>query len=415
MIASPHWEGVRAEFTRGFSQWREAAGRGPVRIDWLDLGGTSSILKYIKSEFSRSPDGIGIDIMFGGGIDPFIELTRLGYAAVWKAPQDILEAIPRTISGMPCYDEGYHWYGAALSGFGIVYNKVVLAKLGLPEPKEWEDLASPKAFSWVASADPRASGSIHMIYEIILQAYGWDRGWRVITTTSANVRAFFKGSYDVPKSVAAGDTAYGIAIDSYALAQQARAGADKIGYVLPEGLTVINPDAICILQGAPHRTLAEEFLTYVLSEAGQRLWMLPKGDPDGPQAYDIRRMSIRRDLYEKYVERIVVPMNPFKFRTSVHQDAGLAARRWGVVNDLIGALCIDTHDDLVAAWKAIIEAGLPEDAVAEMCRMPVDGQEALKLADSWDDAAMRSSTVADWSRFAQQKYRKAAAMARGGK
>ena len=412
-IASPHWEGVREEFTRGFAEWYKEAHGGSVRVEWLDLGGTSSILKYIKSEFDRRPEGIGIDIMYGGGIDPFIELARAGYTAPWIAPDELLEAIPQSISGMPCYDPDHHWYGAALSGFGIVYNKVVLEMTGLPEPREWEDMSKPQALSWVASADPRGSGSVHMIYEIILQAYGWEKGWRAVTTMSANVRSFFSGSSEVPSSVAAGDTAYGIAIDSYALAQQAKAGADKIGYVLPQGLTVINPDAICILKGAPERELAEQFLTYVLSPDGQKLWMLAKGDPEGPQNYDIRRMSIRRDLYAEYADRIVVPMNPHEFKTEMEQDAGLASKRWGVVNDLIGALCIDTHDDLTAAWKVIIDHGMPDAAIDELCRMPVTDSEALKLADFWDtDAAKRASTVADWSGFARDKYRKAAEIAK---
>jgi len=411
-IASPHWEGVREEFTRGFREWYEAKHGLEVKVEWLDLGGTSSILKYIKSEFTRSPEGIGIDMMYGGGIDPFIELARLGYTETWVAPDELLEQIPETVSGMPCYDPGYQWYGAALSGFGIVYNKPVLEMSGLPEPREWGDLCEPKALSWVASADPRGSGSVHMIYEIMLQAYGWDKGWRVVTIMSANVRSFFSGSADVPNSVASGDTAYGIAIDSYALAQQAKVGADKIGYILPQGLTVINPDAICMLKGAPERELAEEFLYYVLSADGQKLWMLAKGDPEGPQNYDIRRMSIRKDLYSQYADRIVVPMNPHSFRSEMEQDAGLASKRWGVVNDLLGALCIDTHDDLVEAWKAVIKAGMPDAAVDELCRMPVTADEALEIAGFWDtDQAKRAKMVADWSTFAREKYRKAAAIA----
>ena len=77
-----------------------------------------------------------------------------------------------------------------------------------------------------------------MMYEIILQAYGWDKGWQVITCMGANVRNFVKGSGQTLKEVSTGDAAYGLAIDFYATSTINRVGRDKIGYVMPEGLTV---------------------------------------------------------------------------------------------------------------------------------------------------------------------------------
>src|SRR4030095_6694934 len=54
-------------------------------------------------------------------------------------------------------------------------------------------------------------------------------------------------------------------IDFYAWAQVNEAGADKIGFVMPDNLTVINPDGIAILKGAPNPSVAEAFGSFVIA------------------------------------------------------------------------------------------------------------------------------------------------------
>ena len=57
------------------------------------------------------------------------------------------------------------------------------------------------------------------MYEIILQAYGWDEGFALLTRMGANIRSFPKGGSQTPKDVAIGEAACGLAIDMYGLAQ----------------------------------------------------------------------------------------------------------------------------------------------------------------------------------------------------
>ena len=68
VLISPHADEIQIEFEAGFKRaYRADTGR-KVDVEWLDIGGgTSSILRYIKSEFGRSPEGMGIDLFFGGG------------------------------------------------------------------------------------------------------------------------------------------------------------------------------------------------------------------------------------------------------------------------------------------------------------------------------------------------------------
>jgi len=405
IIISPHWEGIRQEFTRAFKKWYKERAGVEVEIEWLDQGGTSDDLRYVKSEFSRRPEGIDIDLFFGGGKDIYLELGRLGLLLPYKIPDELLKKIPATFSGITLRDPGYRWYGAALSGFGIIYNKVILNKNSLPVPAEWEDLADERFLGWVGSGDPRSSGTARMMYEIILQAYGFEKGFDIITRVAGNVRSFRRSSSDVPKDVTLGEAAVGLAIDFYAWSEIHRVGEEKIGYALPRKLTVINPDPIAILRGAPHLELAQAFIRFVLSEQGQGLWMLPKGAPGGPEEFELLRMPVVPVMYEKYKDETSVRLNPFKWGEAFDYDSEKGARRYGILNDFLGAMVIDTHDELKEAWKAVIDAGSPEALLKELTEAPITEAELLSLADStWSDQRVRNETIARWVKFALNKY-----------
>ena len=406
VLISPHWEGIRVEFGDAFqAQYQQETGRS-VKLKWLDVGGASDILKFIRSEFRNKPDGIGVDLFFGGGTDPYTELKNLGLLEVYRLPDAILQKIPPSIGGVPLYDRDHTWYAVMMAGFGIVYNKIVLKRLGFPEPSSWEDLTRPELISWVGSADPRKSGSVHMMYEIILQAYGWERGWQIITALGANVRGFSSGANQTPKDVAIGEVAYGLAIDSYAWAQVREAGEDKIGYVMPEDLTVINGDAIAILKGAPHRQIAEHFIRFALSEPGQKLLLVRQGEPDGPQEFELSKFSVLPELYDKTKDRTSVRLNPFDWHSDFVYDAAKGSARWGIVNDLIGTFIIDPHRKLVATWKARLRENGSEEAVHHIVAVGVTeaGVQQWAEAGDWKNAEFRNRTMNQWANLAQQVY-----------
>lgn len=405
VLLSPHWEGIKYEFERAFqAQYLRETGR-TVEFEWVDVGGTSEALRFLRSEFKNKPEGVGVDIFFGGGLEPYLALKHENLLDSYMLPQQLLEKIPPRLGGVPLYDPGYTWYGATLAGFGIVYNKVVLRLIKRPVITTWEGLASPAAFGWVGSSDPRKSGSVHMAYEIILQAYGWEKGWRIITGLGANVRNFANSADQVPKDVSIGEVAYGLAIDFYAWAQVKEAGADKIGFVMPDNLTVINPDCIGILKGAPNRAVAEAFIRFVMSAAGQKLWLWTKGSADGPQRFQLNRFSVLPSLYELSPQSTAVKLNPFSWRSDFAFDDKLASVRWAVVNDLIGAMVIDSKGLLDQAWSAASADGLTEREWQRLAAMPISEAEALDLAKTeWKDPAFRNQKLNEWNAFARAKY-----------
>ena len=417
IIISPHSEGIQTEFDRNFKTWYEEQTGRAVKLDWRDVGGTSSNYRFIDSEFKRVPEGIDVDMFFGGGTDSYLRLAEQNLLSPYKLPAAQLEQIPQTFHGIPVYDAEYQWYGAALSSFGIMFNDELRTMLRLPEVQTWRDLGDTALLGNIGAADPRESGSAHMMYEIILQTHGWENGFALLTKIGGNVRRFSAGANAIPKDVVAGDVIYGMAIDFYAYGQIVVVGADKIKYVMPSDGTVVNPDSIAILKGAPNLAVAQKFIEFVLSERGQKLWMLPDSDAEGPKwEGGLNRASVLPALYEKLGNRCIVT-NPFTLGfTPFQYDADKGGARWDIVNDLFGVLIIDSHKDLVNAWKAIgncKDAAKREAAMAALTQMPISEEEAMQFATAeWKDPGFRNEKLKEWGQFAKRKFREARKLAK---
>ena len=129
-IVTPHWEGFRREFELGFNRYRAANKKKAVNFRWLDLGGTSDIHRYLKSKAKEGVSTFNIDVFFGGGIEPYLDLAELG--AFLPVPIPASKDLPSHISGSPLRDVNGLWYAVTMNGFGILYNKNVINRLKQP-------------------------------------------------------------------------------------------------------------------------------------------------------------------------------------------------------------------------------------------------------------------------------------------
>jgi ABC-type Fe3+ transport system substrate-binding protein len=412
VVISPHWEGIKDETSRAFRSWHEKKYGQPAVIRWRDAGGGSQIIKFLRNEYQQSPSS-GVDVLYGGGVDPFRELKKDGLLARCDLPPEILSALPAQLNGMEIRDPDQEWFGASLSGFGIITNERARSILGLPAARRWSDLTDPRLAGWISSSDPRASGSALAIYEIILQSLGWDRGWAVLMQMSGNTRNYLSSSAASAVEVGVGDAIYGVSIDIYGQAQSAYYGTENVSFVLPEGQTVITPDSIAILKNPPHPEIARHFLEFVLSREGQLLWMLPKGAPGGTTRSVINRMSVMPSLYAELAGVTPVRTNPFETHSDFVYSETLGSKRRGILSLLIAAWMIDPHDELAAAWKALespAAARLPEarrqGLLAEFLRPPCSESELSRLIDtSWNDPVVRAALVNRWQNDALRRYR----------
>jgi ABC-type Fe3+ transport system substrate-binding protein len=158
VVISPHWDGIKDETSRAFSAWHEKTYGTPAVIRWRDAGGGSQIMKFLRGEYANH-GGPGVDVLYGGGVDPFRELKTAGLLERCDLPPALLAAIPPQLNGMEIRDPYQKWFGASLAGFGIITNERARAIVGLPPAREWSDLADPRLCGWISSCDPRNSSS----------------------------------------------------------------------------------------------------------------------------------------------------------------------------------------------------------------------------------------------------------------
>ncbi|MCA9286436.1 MAG: ABC transporter substrate-binding protein, partial [Phycisphaerales bacterium] len=264
---------------------------------------------------------------------------------------------------------------------------------GVNEPTGWADLADPRLRSWVGLVNPGQSGSITTAFEAVLLRRGWTDGWRILRRAAANSRSFSASSSKVPIEVSLGDAASGICIDFYGRYQaQAIAdagGGDRVGYMDPPGETRIDADPIAMLRGAPDPELARRFVEFTLTAEGQSLWQLPPrssagaGDDDaGPERFALRRMPIRRDIYESPLfARFVDQVQPYAIASRV-EVADRNVRSF--IAPLFAAMAIDNHDALADAWTAIVThpAYPPGDGIVTAAM--VDDPELRAMLEQFD-------------------------------
>jgi iron(III) transport system substrate-binding protein len=356
-----------------------------------------------REAFLASDVGCGIDLFFGGGSYDFIrqaQAGRLVASRILTTHPDWFtdESIPYTFAGEQYWDRDGRWIGNVLSSYGILYNKDSIKRLELDAPPtEWRDLTDPKLIGEVALCDPTKSGSIAKAFENLIQQQmqirlrnlsaeskgmdskqieaqavreGWDEGMRILRLMGANARYFTDSSQKPPIDVSQGNSAAGVCIDFYgryqAEAVKRRDDSGRLVYVTPRGGTVSSVDPIGMLRGAANHEVAELFIEYTLSMTGQKLWNFKVDAPGGPTRFALRRLPVRREFY---VEKDWLPYRsdpdaePYSGEDQLIYEPAWTGRLFREMAFAIRVMCLDTHNELVEAWRAVIAAGQPPEAM----------------------------------------------------
>jgi iron(III) transport system substrate-binding protein len=450
VIISPHHDRIREEFGHAFAKYWKATKGETVFIDWRVPGGTSEIALLIKSEataafqyywqsklhqawspavaqsclkpkaapedaarkaYLASNIGTGIDVFFGGGAYDFEQQAKAGTLVAGdgektglsglakRHPEWFSDAgIPEKLSGEPFRDPQFRWCGTCLSSSGMVFNRDVLRRIGIPtDPVAWDNLADPRYYGQIALSDPGKSGSVTKALEMLIQqqmqiaydrlkavpksklspdqleaqavAEGWNEGLRLILRISANARYFTDFSTKIPLEVAKGDAAAGMCIDFYGRSAEEDVrkadGTSRVGFIAPLGGTSVSVDPIGLLRGAPEPELATAFMEFVLGDAGQKLWSYRVGEPGGPKEHALRRLPVRHDFYtpDNIARMSDGREAPFEKAQAFTYHPARTAAAFNAIRFIVRIICVDSHNELHAAWKTIIDHGMPERAI----------------------------------------------------
>lgn len=403
-----------------------------------------------RKAFMESNVGIGVDVFFGGGAFDFSQQAaagRLVDSGMLRDHPELFseESIPRTVSGEAFYDAEGRWIGTVVSTFGICFNTDSMKRLGVDElTGTWADLTNPKFVGQVALADPTKSGSATKAFEMIIQqamqnsviaaglddsevplADGWEQGLRLIQRASANARYFTDSAPKVAIDISKGDAAIGMCIDFMGRFQseavQEPGKPPRMRYFTPRNGSSVSVDPIAILRGAPNPKVAREFIEYVLSLEGQKLWNFKVGMPGGPEKYALRRMPIRKELYsQEYTALRSDPdANPYNDTGDFIYHPKWSLPLFKAIAFSIRVMSIDPHDEQVAAWKALIKADFPPEAMETFGNLDALSYRfvvtkllpALNSSDRLEEVRL----ARELSRHFREQYRQAEKLAREGR
>ena len=461
------------------NEWPKGASRELTNLRFSPEGKSDTLVDAREALMNHDdPDkfGTGLDLFFGGGVYDHSKAGREGLTvAPW--PNGIPDHLVTAESGILLFPEGLsgeQWrspifVGTALSTFGIVANIDRLNDVGVSEPPAaWKDLTRPAYFRELGVSDPTKSGSIAKAFEMLIHqqmfhqvmdagysqedilefeenielapaeyhqaiSKGWERGLNLVRLIGANARYFTDSASKVPIDVSMGNATVGIAIDFYGRYQAETSrgpdGEERMIYATPVGGSSVSADPISVLRGAPNRELAVEFIEYVISEEGQKLWNYRPGTPGGPEKFALRRLPIRRDFYpsenpeiqEKYeghAPHTSDPLgdptvNPYYLASQFQYIPRWTARRFGIHRYLIRAMAMDSAEELTAAWKTIEAAGGPE-AVPEAMEALLQFPPGLKWETALDpkySSSNRMNFMREWILFFRDQYHKAKTLA----
>lgn len=368
------------------------------------------------------------DVGWGGGPTLFDSLFVRGLLAPLTSEEALKAAaqVPDEIVGVPMKrlkDGKVYWVASAISSFGFTVNRVRLKDYGIPAPRSWKDLASPDLGKPIVQygepalsiADPTQSTSHTRMYEIILQSFGWEEGWKTLSLMAANAK-IYAGSSEARDAVIQGDVAVGITIDFYGY--MAKYVNPDCEYIIPEGESIVNGDPIALVANSKNPEAAQAFIAWVLTE-GQKLWLDPEINrlPANPKVFDTQEGASRRDLKEAYEKTLRTP--------SIAFNDTLALLYEHVMQWYFRATLVEVNDYLKAAWKALLSryfAGTisREDFQRYVAALtapltftdPSTGETAffsqeyaITINSKFQtDAAFKDALIATWKKAAVEKY-----------
>lgn len=453
-VITPHNELIRREFGEAFSQWHEEKYGESVYVNWRTPGGTSEIKRVLNSAFTSAEkngdEGIGLDLFFGGGVYDFKEQAQEGRfqkLRIFENESALFEegTIPKIQSGEDYYSDDHDWLGTCLSSFGICYNLDSLTRLDLEPPATWDDLGLPGFARGIALADPTKSGSVAKAFEMLVQQKihdhlaaglsteaachkGWIEGLNLIQRIGANARYFTDSASKVPHDVAQGNAIAGMCIDFYGRsfneALKKEDGSSRLKFISPLGGTSYSVDPVAIFRGAPNEELAQRFVDFIFTKEGQMLWNARPGTPMGPKIRALRRLPVRKDLYqEPYLESMVdAEVMPYEVANEFIYDYELTGRHFTPLRNIIRAMCIDSHEEMKSAWAALIKGDFPPEATAKFFDVsPVDYnltlssiKKTMKSEDSVAVVRMMNELGKHFRENYQEAERLALAAGKGG-
>ena len=413
VIVTRHDTTLTAAFETAFLATPEAAAAGVTSIDFRSATTDDAWKKLLEDPLK------GVDLAWGGGPSLFNTMDNWGLlkhidpvtdAALFTVVND---SVPLELAGAGMKQFAPNgsivWAANAISSFGFTVNHDFLDTHALPVPTTWEELASPiyyisPSVKAISMGDPPLTTSNTRIYQIILQAFGWDEGWSIMTRMGAN-SAMYPGSVATRAAVVSGEVGIAMTIDFYGII--AMGENPDCEYIIPQGQSIVNGDPIAMGINVDDYAAAEAFLNFVTSADGQSVWLTPGIDrlPVNESAFHTPYGQQFPDLYTLYNETLAnigIDFNEtlatanlattiYYFHNTITQPHSLLRNTW----DAMVTQLRDTTINLTYFNELVDDLGATGMTKEESIEWNTQYQTSPTFAANKD---------AEWKSFAQTKY-----------
>jgi len=247
--------------------------------------------------------------------------------------------LPSAISKTVISDPDGYYLATEVAGYVVAYNTASLAKLGVSPPRDWPELANPSLAGNIALPVPSEVGFAPVMYDIVLQAFGWERGWALWSEIAALSVLVHRGATFISEDVGSGKIAVGLSIDFFVKAAISNGAPLRQSYPQHNGM---NPGHVALPVAGTNSAGAQAFAEFVLSPQGQALLLHP----------EIRKLPVRPATY---AAAGAGEFNPFAAaeQGSMDYDGALSRERLNVISAVFDAMLAQPHEELRVLWHRV--------------------------------------------------------------
>ncbi len=412
-VITRHDVTITNAFKDAFLKTDAAKNLGITDIDFKSYTTDDAWLKNLKDPTKS------VDVAWGGG--PTLFATMANYNALKPIDDsDLLnyinDSVPQRIAGaqMKWWDDDNHllFVAAAISSFGFTVNHKFLSDKGLPTPHTWEELASPQYYvspsvKAISMGDPPETTSNTRIYQIILQAFGWEKGWEILTRMGAN-SGIYPGSVATRAAVISGEVGIGMTIDFYGMIAM-RENPD-CEYIIPTGESIVNGDPIALGANVDDNEAAKAFVKFVLSPEGQSIWFTE----------GIDRLPVLESAFQTPAGQSANGQALYKLFNETLANKGIDFNESLAISNLdttiyyFHSTITEEHSLLREAWGSMVtqlkNGNITEDKFNSLSQTLAEINMTLDESINWNNEFQTNPTFAsqkqaEWKTFAHNKYK----------
>ena len=224
-----------------------------IQVDYQRLS-TGEVYTKIEEE-AGNPSA---DVWFGGTTDPYNEAVAAGLLEPYQA-QNASHLISDTYK-----DPDGNWYGIYKGILGFMVNKEELDRLGLEEPKDWDDLLKPEYKGLIGMSNPSTAGTPKLVINTMVQMKGHDEAMEYFKELDKNIYQYTKSGSGPSKMVGPGECVIAIGFLHDGITQ-ILSGYDNIDLIIPASGTSYEIGATAIFKGCKNENAAKLWVEYALS------------------------------------------------------------------------------------------------------------------------------------------------------